>query len=191
MGPSFGGTLTSHTLHAAPAGAGLSMERAIPAGSEASMSSPAPRGHTSAAVEEFERRLLYSTYVVSGASDAAGTVTRAGDGTYVATTLRAAIMAANAQPDADVVRISPAVTGTIVLRLGELVIARNLTIQGAGANVQSIDGGGARVFNVRPGVTASINDVTVANGRSQFTGGGGIRNEGTLTLRRVTVRGGG
>ena len=142
-----------------------------------------------ATIEPFEQRLLYSTYVVSGASDAAGTVAPAGNGTYAATTLRAAITAANARPGGDVVRISPAVTGTITLRLGELVISDNLTIQGAGARAQSIDGGGAaRVFNVRPGVTASINDVTVANGATQFTGGGAIRNEGVLTLRRVAVR---
>ena len=141
-----------------------------------------------AAMEGFERRFLYSTYVVTGAADGPGTVVRAPDGTYVASTLRAAVNAANAAPDADVVRISPGVTGTIPLTGGELVIAHDLTLQGAGANLQTIDGGGAaRVFNVRPGVNATLADVTVANGTSQLTGGGGIRNEGTLTLRRVTV----
>jgi hypothetical protein len=141
-----------------------------------------------AAVEEFERRILFSTYVVTGASDAPGTVTPAGSGRYVATTLRAAVTAANAQSGADVIMFAPAAAGTIALRSGELVVSDDLTIQGLGANAQSVDGGGAsRVFDVRPGVTASINDLTVANGRSQFTGGGGIRNEGTLALRRVSV----
>ena len=141
-----------------------------------------------AAMERVEDRLLYATYIVTGGGDAAGTVTPGGAGTYEATTLRAAVNAANATPEADVVKISPSV-GTVALAGGELVISSDLAVEGAGANVQTIDAGGtSRVFNVRPGVTASVSDVTLANGRSQFFGGGAVRNEGYLTLRRVTVR---
>jgi hypothetical protein len=107
----------------------------------------------------------------------------------VARTLRAAVNAANANADADVIVISPLIRGSIALTGGELAIQHDLTIRGSGANRQSIDAGGAsRVFNVRPGANATLTGVTVANGRSAGTGGGAIRNEGTLTLRGVTVR---
>jgi hypothetical protein len=147
------------------------------------------RGGDVATVEEFERRVFYSTYLVTGPGDGPGAVVPVGHGTYVAPTLRAAVNAANASGDADVIVLSPLVRGSIALTGGELAVQHDLTIRGLGANRQSIDAGGAsRVFNVRPGANATISGVTVANGRSAGTGGGAIRNEGTLTLRGVTVR---
>ena len=142
-----------------------------------------------ATIEPFEDRLLCAAYVVVGGGDAAGgTVHRVLPGVYFASTLRAAVNAANATADADVIGISPLVRN-VALTAGELAVSNALVVQGLGANYQTIDGGGAgRVFNVRPGVTATISDVTVANARNAQTGGGAIRNEGRLTLRRVTVR---
>jgi hypothetical protein len=149
-----------------------------------------PRRARPATVESFEQRLLYSTYLVTGSSDTPGRVVRVLPGAYLATTLRAAVNAANAGSDADTIVISPTV-GTIALTGGELAVTHDLAIQGVGANRQAIDAGGtSRVFNVRPGVSATIGDVTIANGNSLGTGGGDVRNEGTLTLRRVTVRAG-
>ena len=45
------------------------------------------------------------------------------------------------------------------------------------------------MFSVLDGVTAELIGFTVANGRESEQDGGGIRNEGTLTLRNTTVSG--
>ena len=81
---------------------------------------------------------------------------------------------------------------TITLTSGELAIASNVTITGPGANVLTISGGNAsRVFNISGGVTATLDRLTIANGK--VTGsdnrGGGILNAGTLTLANSTVSG--
>jgi len=152
------------------------------------MSRSRPRLAPLPALETFEQRLLYATYVVTGSADGPGTVAPAAGGTFAASTLRAAVNAANAQGDADTIVLAPNLA-TVALTAGELAITSPLTIRGTGANRQTIDAGGtSRVFNVRPGATATVSDVTLANGRSTGFGGGAVRNEGTLTLRRVPVR---
>src|SRR5258706_4189737 len=94
-------------------------------------------------VEQLEGRLLFSTYVVTGAGDGAGSVTQVVKGIYAATTLRGAIAAANAKPDTDLILLNPFFKGTITLSptAGELAITNNVTIQGFGANRQAINGG--------------------------------------------------
>ena len=75
--------------------------------------------------------------------------------------LREAVAAANARAGADSIVLGPGVYGLTLPGMyenlaatGDLDVSGILTIQGAGANVQAIDGGGAsRVFNIRPGVT--------------------------------------
>ena len=78
----------------------------------------------------------------------------------------------------------------ITLISGELLINKNLTIQGTGANNLTISGNNtSRVFNIAAGTTVGIDRLTVANG--QIVGsfdGGGIANSGTATLTNVTVR---
>jgi hypothetical protein len=145
------------------------------------------------AVEQLEQRLLFSTYIVTGAGDGAGKVSQVVKGIYAATTLRGAIAAANAKPDTDLILLNPFFKGTITLNptAGELAITNNVTIQGSGANRQAINGNGAgRVFSVAAGVTVAINDLTVFNGVAGLDapGGGGIRNLGTLSLNRDTIR---
>ena len=74
------------------------------------------------------------------------------------------------------------------------------TIQGAGAGVTIIDGGGLdRVFEVMSGVTAVFQGLTIRNGEAQEGGnagtlpdvepgfGGGLLNLGTATLDQVDV----
>lgn len=142
------------------------------------------------AVEQLEDRLLFSTYIVTGSGDGAGVVKQLLPGIYSATTLRSAVAAANATTAADNVLINPFFAGTIKLDAtkGEIPITSPLTLQGFGANRQTIDGNGAgRVFNVALGVTATISDLTVANGLVSGQGGGGIRNEGNLTLQGLTI----
>ena len=87
------------------------------------------------------------------------------------------------------------VSGTITLTSGELVINKNLTIQGPGASLLSISGNNSsRVFSIgtsnpatNPNVT--IDGVTVSGGNLAFpaSGGGIFINAGTLTLTNSTV----
>jgi CSLREA domain-containing protein len=111
-------------------------------------------------------------------------------------TLRAAIMEANALPADDTIIITiPA--GTYILTrpgadedaaaTGDLDIKCNLTINGAGTASTIVDGGGLdRVFQIHPGVFVGISGLTIQNGSADF--GGGIRNQGTLTLNNTTVK---
>jgi hypothetical protein len=99
--------------------------------------------------------------------------------------LRDTIAAANS---GDTILFS--VTGTISLTTGELVISKNLVVDGPGATnliVERIAVGApiSRVFNVTSG-TVIISDLTIRRGFAQLDGGG-IRNEATLTLNRCTV----
>jgi hypothetical protein len=81
--------------------------------------------------------------------------------------------------------ITFAVTGTITLTTGGLLIAKNVTISYPGTDQFSIDGNQALfVFGLFPGKTAAISGLTVTNG--QF----GIWNErGTLTVTNCIVTG--
>jgi HYR domain len=89
------------------------------------------------------------------------------------------------------------VTGTITLTSGALVIAKNLTIQGPGADqltVQRSTAAGTlafRIFDVSGGkVTASISGLTISNGKDNTFGGGGVSNrDSTLTLSGCTISG--
>ena len=114
-------------------------------------------------------------------------------------TLRAAIMEASALAGADTITLP---TGAYTLTIpgrgenlsasGDLDITGTLTINGAGAASTIIDGGGIdRVLEVRPGATVLIQTVTVRNGNARPTGesGGGLYNQGTLTVTNSTVTG--
>ena len=85
-----------------------------------------------------------------------------------------------------------AVSGTIGLTSGELVIALDVTLSGPGAGVLTIDGGGARVFRVPAGVEASFAGLTIRGGEAAGGGGGeggGIHNLGTLTVIACSFEG--
>jgi hypothetical protein len=77
---------------------------------------------------------------------------------------------------------------TTVIASREIVIDADVTLDGGG--ILTVDGNGAhRVFSVPEGVTAELIGFTVTNGRQTDEHGGGIRNEGTLTLTNSTVSG--
>ena len=77
---------------------------------------------------------------------------------------------------------------TTVIASREIVIDADVTLDGGG--ILTVDGNGAhRVFSVPEGVTAELIGFTVTNGRQTDGHGGGIRNEGTLTLTNSTVSG--
>jgi hypothetical protein len=116
--------------------------------------------------------------------------------------LRGAIVAANAAAGADAITV-PAGTYTLTragagedaASTGDLDItdADELTISGAGARATRVAGGAApfedRIFDIRPDVTATITGLTVTGGKAGSDFGGGVWNEGDLTLGRVAVKG--
>ena len=81
--------------------------------------------------------------------------------------------------------------GTWVLTT-TVVIAKNLTLRGAGSGTTTLDGGqppggpgGVLVLQIAAGATVTLQDLTITKGNG-FPAGG-ISNEGTLTLVGVTV----
>jgi hypothetical protein len=107
----------------------------------------------------------------------------------------------------DVIVFDPGLNGqTIQLYSGpydngpiELFVAKNLTIQGPGADKLAIDANNmARAFHIAPGAQVAISGLTIKDGNGK-TGaydprphdyyGGGILNEGALTLSGCTVTG--
>ncbi len=79
---------------------------------------------------------------------------------------------------------------TITLGGTELTINKNLTIQGPGANLLTVNGNSAsRVFNVGA-FTVGLSGMTVTGGNAfGGFGGGGIFNNGTLTVTNSTISG--
>jgi len=91
----------------------------------------------------------------------------------------------NALPDDEIIF---SVTGMITLISGELLINKNLTITGPGANSLIISGGNSsRVFNIASGNTVTISNVTITGGKTAGEPGGGVYNLGDLTLTNCTV----
>lgn len=100
-----------------------------------------------------------------------------------------------------------AITGTITLTSGELVVADSLTILGPGASDLAVSGNGvSRVFCLsNPAASVAISGLTICNGKSadgidgdQWAGGpalspggdgGGILSLGPLTLEQCDVSG--
>ena len=112
-----------------------------------------------------------------------------GDGTcdVAECTLREAIAAAYA---GDVITFDPALDGaTIGLGGSQLMIDRDLTIAGPGAGKLTIHGRSAsRVLAVNAGVTATVTGLTITGGNTHDgAGGGGVLNQGTLTLEHCAL----
>jgi len=77
---------------------------------------------------------------------------------------------------------------TTVVTRSEIVIDNDVALNGGGD--LAVDGNRAhRVFSVPEGVTAELIGLTVTNGRRTDENGGGLRNDGTLTLQNSTVSG--
>src|SRR4029453_9404257 len=122
------------------------------------------------------------------ATDAsAATITVANENDSGSGSLRQAIM--DASPG-DTINFAPSVT-SISLLTGELVIDKNLTVTGPGANRLTVQRslGASRIFHISSStVTVSISGITISNGFAQDgLGGGGILSAGVLTLTDSTI----
>ena len=137
-------------------------------------------------------RATAATFVVTTTADGNN-----GACTVSLCTLRDAVIAANAAAGADIITL-PAGTYTLTIAgqnedlaaTGDLDITGALTINGAGQATTIVDGGALdRVFDIH-GATVIFNDLTVRNGLpGALAAGGGIANDGTLTLNNCTVSG--
>jgi hypothetical protein len=111
-------------------------------------------------------------------------------------TLRAAIQQSNATPESDTVTVPAGIYRLTIqgndedaAATGDLDVTGVVTVVGAGPSLTVVDGKRARdrVFEIR-GV-ATISGLTIRRGKAPkgSTGGGGIRNHGTLTLTDAVV----
>lgn len=99
--------------------------------------------------------------------------------------LRAAIEEANNFGGADIIAL-PA--GEYHLGAAQLMLSDAADVRGAGAATTIIDQDTFdRIFHIGSGVTATISGVTIRGGATPTTHGGGIDNQGNLTLVRVAV----
>jgi hypothetical protein len=77
---------------------------------------------------------------------------------------------------------------TQILAGTDLRIDKNLTIRGPGASNLTVSGnGGAQIFFITSGVTASISGLTLDNGKND--NGGAVGNNGTLNISDCVVSG--
>jgi Right handed beta helix region len=128
-------------------------------------------------LEVLEDRALPSTFTVLNLADSGPD------------SLRAAVLAAEADPGPNVINFAPTVHGMISLTK-ELSITRDVTIDGPGADKITVSGGGlTRVFSISGATThVAIDDLTIANGRVQddFSFGAGLLNNGAnVSVTRI------
>jgi CSLREA domain-containing protein len=99
-------------------------------------------------------------------------------------TLRGALAAASS---GDTITFNT--TGTILLSNGTLALTKNVTIQGPGMTLLTVDGQNAvRVFTVNSGAQATLAGLAVRHGRINIDDGGGIMNDGgTLTVTNSSI----
>jgi predicted outer membrane repeat protein len=86
--------------------------------------------------------------------------------------------------------ITFAVTGSIILTSGELLVDKSITISGPGSSNLIIDGNASsRVFHIAPDQTVSIAGLTVTNGLTSDDGGGIYNDHAILALSDCTITG--
>jgi fibronectin-binding autotransporter adhesin len=135
------------------------------------------------AFEMLERRVTPSTFRVNTLLDTVAVNLKTGKDASGHISLRSAIQAADASPNADTIMVPQ---GTITLTIagpgednaatGDLDIRGKLTIKGKGAGVTIVDGNNLdRVFQVLNG-TVAISGLTIQHGLA--SDGGGLLNSG-------------
>ena len=103
------------------------------------------------------------------------------------TSLREAVDAANR--DGKDSPITFAVSGTITLTGGELTLVNDgkVSITGPAAGVTIVGDGKSRVFNIASGADATLSGLNITGGNAGNANGGGILNNGALTLNGSTL----
>jgi CSLREA domain-containing protein len=104
--------------------------------------------------------------------------------------LREAIHTANAYPGSasilfarDEPDVHTGVGALIALTGGELLVTNHLNVTGPGANALSISGNNAsRVFHIVSNQIVTLAGLTIADGRTNNSGGGGVLSSGRLTV---------
>jgi hypothetical protein len=90
-------------------------------------------------------------------------------------------------PAGGTVDFQPGLTGTITLTSGELAITKDLAVAGPGPDVLTVSGHlASRVFDIAARVIVALSGLTIADGFSLDSFGGGIQNSGTLTVTGST-----
>src|SRR5262249_14402963 len=130
-------------------------------------------------------RALLSLYLVNSPGDA-------GKGTGLVGDLRYAIDQANhASGDSTILFVPSLNRKTVVLTAGMLSINKpsgTLTIRGPGADALALSGGGhGQVFAISPTSNVTISGMTITGGVGPE--GGGILNDGKLTISNCTIAG--
>ena len=104
--------------------------------------------------------------------------------------LRQAVSDANASAGEDTISFDPSLSGQTITLGSQLRVtdSAGLTIDGGSANITVSGNNAVRVFDVLfADAKLTLNNLTVANGRG--AGGGGIYNNGTLTVTNSTLSG--
>ncbi|MBL8169702.1 MAG: right-handed parallel beta-helix repeat-containing protein, partial [Acidobacteria bacterium] len=144
---------------------------------------PPPRQPAQTAAQSAAPNSPATTFTVSNTDDSG------------AGSLRQAILDANGSAGADTINFT--VTGTINLASALPGIQGDVTITGPGAQLLTVrraTGGNYRIFTIFTTITASLSGMTITNGDNNLGFGGGVRNDGTLTMTDCVVsdsRGGG
>ncbi len=135
-------------------------------------------------MEALEGRAMLSLYMVDNPGDSGTGIGLAGD-------LQYAINQADQATGNSTILFAPTLDGQTISLQGPPRIDKpsgTLTILGPGANELSLSGGHQTgVLTVLPGSKVSISGLTVTDGMA--TEGGGISNEGQLTLADCTITG--
>jgi hypothetical protein len=115
----------------------------------------------------------------------AGTITVTNTNDSGPGSLRQALADAN---DGDTIEF--AVTGTIGLTTGELLVDNSITISGPGGENLGVNGNAkSTVFHIASGETVTISCLTITNGYSTGFGGGIHNDHAALTLNNCTITG--
>jgi len=157
-----------------------------------SVNEPVSDPHSNSATATTHINGCPTTFVVNDTDDAGDNLN--GDGVCATgggvCTLRAAIQEANALAACGTIDINFSITTPNTISLGTALpaVAHNVNINGPGANlltVQRSSGSNFRIFAITSSKTVSVSGLTLSQGADN--GGGGIYNQGTLTVTNLTV----
>ncbi|NJN88468.1 MAG: type I secretion C-terminal target domain-containing protein, partial [Leptolyngbyaceae cyanobacterium SL_7_1] len=177
---------------------GTTISLTIPHGQAAATLTLTPSDDLHAETEETLVLTLLNDDAYLVGAQAQATVTIDANDTVVTTvgdsgegSLRQAVLNANAAPGVDTITFAAEFIDqspdSIALTSGPLTITDNAAIVGTEAALLTIDGGGtSQIFDIGSGVTVDISNVTIADG--QAVNGGGILNQGVLTLTGAVLK---